>query len=87
MWLTVAPAYLDSLYHLCNLHFCLSFHWLPVHACDLVTCRQSTFQRGGRVVKDLRNSREHKCKSNKVIPCFAKEDFYLPFLKNFITWT
>lgn len=73
MLLTVAPVYLDSLYHLCNLHFCLSFDWLPIHACDLVTCRQSPFQSCGRVVEDLQNSRDNNWKGTKVLLVLPKQ--------------
>lgn len=73
MLLTVAPVYLDGLYHLCNLHFCLSLDWLPIHACDLIACRQSPIQSGGGVVEDLQNSRGDNWKGTKVIVVLPKQ--------------
>lgn len=61
LWIIIlfpALVYLDSLYHLGNLHFSLSLYWLPIHACDFIACSQRPIQSCGGVIKDLWDIRD-----------------------------
>lgn len=54
-----ASVYLDSLNHLGHLHFGLSLHWFPIHACDFIACCQCPFQSCRGVIKDLWDNSHH----------------------------